>query len=60
MNSTFGFFSAWHSAIIDWLAAIAENGDELTTETVRQLTRYMFTAEFHEELRQQGVLDTPS
>jgi len=47
MNSTFGFFSTWHSAVIDWLAAIGVEGNDLAADTVRLLTRHMFTAEFH-------------
>ena len=60
LDSTFGLFSAWRSAIVDWLAVIGVCGDGLAAESVRLLTRQMFSVLFHEELRRQGVLDNPT
>ena len=50
-DSTFGVFSAWKSAISDWLLGVGVTGEELHSDTVKYLAHRMFTSEFHEELR---------
>ena len=59
-GSTFGFFSAWKSAVMDWLLGYEVECEVLHPDSVRLLARHIFSPELHEELRRQGVLDSPT
>lgn len=50
-NSTFGLFSAWKSAVTDWLGGPGVDPNYLHPDSIKYLAHRLFTAEFHEELR---------